>query len=148
MNKRILLCDDEITILKAAEFKLTSCGFEVECANDGLAGWEAIQRQRPDLLVTDCQMPRMNGLELIERVRSIPELQTLPIFMLTGKGFELSQEELAKKWNVIEVLGKPFSPRELVAKVIAALKLNEAPSMGVTFGDASQTPQNPAPLLP
>ena len=55
MTKRILLCDDEIHILRAAEFKLKKAGYDVCIAGDGEAAWEAIQRQKPDVLITDCQ---------------------------------------------------------------------------------------------
>jgi two-component system, OmpR family, alkaline phosphatase synthesis response regulator PhoP len=117
MTKRILLCDDEIHILRAAEFKLKKAGYDVEIALDGQEGWEAIERQRPDVLITDCQMPRMDGLELVRRVRELSETVDLPIFMLTAKGYELSHEELAGKWNVMAVIAKPFSPRELLQRV-------------------------------
>jgi two-component system alkaline phosphatase synthesis response regulator PhoP len=117
MTKRILLCDDEIHILRAAEFKLKKACYDVEIALDGQEGWEAIERQRPDVLITDCQMPRMDGLELVRRVRELSETVDLPIFMLTAKGYELSHEELAGKWNVMAVIAKPFSPRELLQRV-------------------------------
>jgi two-component system, OmpR family, alkaline phosphatase synthesis response regulator PhoP len=117
MAKRVLLCDDELHITKAAEFKLARAGYEVECACDGEFGWAAIQRAKPDLLITDCQMPRLNGLQLVQRIREHDELQSLPIFMLSGKSMELSHEELARRWNVRGVLGKPFSPRELLTLV-------------------------------
>lgn len=117
LGPRLILCDDEVHILRAAEFKLTRAGFRVECAGDGQEAWEAIVRERPDLLVTDYQMPRLNGLELIERVRNEPALADLPIIMLTAKGLELSQSDLAERWNVRAVLGKPFSPRELLRTV-------------------------------
>ena len=119
--KRVLLCDDEIHIIRAAEFKLARAGYEVECASDGEAGWQAIERQRPDLLVTDCQMPRLSGLGLIERIRSRPELCDLPIFMLTGKGLELPHDDLAAKWNVLAVIGKPFSPKDLLTRIDGVL---------------------------
>lgn len=117
MPKRLLLCDDEIPIVRAAEFKLKKAGYEVHIASDGQAGWELIQRIRPDMVITDCQMPRMNGLQLVERIRSEPSLQHLPVVMLTAKGFELRPEELAQKWNVLAVVAKPFSPRELLQMV-------------------------------
>ncbi|KKK62978.1 hypothetical protein LCGC14_2998950, partial [marine sediment metagenome] len=61
MSKRVLLCDDEIHILRAAEFKLKRAGYEVQTAGDGQEGWEAIEAQKPDILITDCQMPRLGG---------------------------------------------------------------------------------------
>ncbi len=58
----VLLCDDELHILRAAEFKLSRAGYEVQCAGDGQEGWEAIQRRKPDILVTDLQMPQHERL--------------------------------------------------------------------------------------
>jgi two-component system, OmpR family, alkaline phosphatase synthesis response regulator PhoP len=121
MTKRILLCDDEVHILRAAEFKLKKAGYEVETAGDGEEGWEAIQARKPDMLITDCQMPRLTGLGLLQRVREHAETAELPAIMLTAKGFELSHEELAEKWGVIAVVAKPFSPRELLERVNAIL---------------------------
>lgn len=114
MAKKILLCDDEPHILRAAEIKFVRAGFEVRCAADGVEGWQAIQEQHPDLVITDCQMPRMSGIELAERIHNTPETTHIPVIMLTGKGFELSHRELSEKFNVRTVLGKPFSPRELL----------------------------------
>ena len=117
MPKRILLCDDEVHILRAAEFKLKRAGFDVRVASDGQEAWELIEAQPPDILVTDYQMPRMDGFQLTQRVRENPDLEDLPILMLTAKGFEISHEELAQKWNVRVVIAKPFSPRELLQTV-------------------------------
>ena len=121
MTKRILLCDDEIHIMRAAEFKLKKAGYDVRIAGDGQEAWEAIQRQKPDLLITDCQMPRMDGLALVARVRENPETADLLIIMLTAKGFELSHDDLATQWNVLGVIAKPFSPRELLQRVSGVL---------------------------
>ena len=121
MIARILLCDDEVHIVRAAEFKLARAGYSVECAADGQAAWETISRERPDLLITDLQMPRLGGLELIERLRQRPETHDLPVIVITAKGFELKPHELAEKWGVLAVLGKPFSPRELLRLVESAI---------------------------
>ena len=117
MSAKVLLCDDEVHILRAAEFKLTRGGFDVRCAADGQEAWEEIERERPDMLITDFQMPRLNGLELIERLRARPDTRELPVIVLSAKGFELSLQELAEKWGVLAVLAKPFSPRELLRLV-------------------------------
>lgn len=121
MGKRILLCDDEIHILRAVEFKLNKAGYEVEIASDGEEAWKAIQKHQPDLLITDCQMPRMTGLELVRRMRNDPKTADIPVLMLTSKGFELSPEVLYKELGVIRVISKPFSPRELLQDVNAVL---------------------------
>jgi two-component system alkaline phosphatase synthesis response regulator PhoP len=121
MSKRILLCDDELHILRAAEFKFKRAGYEVVCANDGQEGWEQIEQQRPDIVVTDCQMPRLSGLGLAERIRQSPATADLPVIMLSAKGFELSLEELRSQYGIRCLMAKPFSPRELFARVEAVL---------------------------
>lgn len=123
----VLLCDDELHILKAAEFKLSKAGFDVECAGDGQQGWEAIQQRPPDILVTDLQMPRMNGYQLAERVRNNPATSEMPIIMLTAKGYEMSKEDVAAKFGITRVMNKPFSPRELLQTVQETLAGNAKP---------------------
>ncbi len=131
MPLRLLLCDDDLAIVRAAEFKLSRAGYEVECAGDGQAGWEAIQRQRPDLLVTDCQMPRMTGLQLCEAVRGDAATRDLPIIMLTAKGYELTEAEVRQRYGVLKLVAKPFSPRELLKSIDAVLRGdNPAPACG------------------
>jgi len=127
MTKHILLCDDEIHILRAAEFKLRKAGYDVRIANDGEEAWEAIQERKPDVLITDCQMPRLDGLSLVRKVRENPQTADLPIFMLTAKGYELSHDDLAAQWNVMAVIAKPFSPRELLQRVDAAIAQRDVP---------------------
>lgn len=114
MAHRILLCDDEIHILRAAQIKLVRAGFEVLCASDGQEAWDMILRERPDLLITDLSMPVMDGFELSRRVRENPDTNYLPVLMLTAKGFEATHQEMAEQCGVLAVLPKPFSSRELV----------------------------------
>jgi DNA-binding response OmpR family regulator len=121
MIKRILLCDDELHILRAAEFKFKRAGYEVVCAGDGQEGWERIEEQRPDIVVTDCQMPRLSGLGLAERIRQTPATADLPVIMLSAKGFELPSAELRSQYGIRYLMAKPFSPRELFARVEAVL---------------------------
>ena len=113
----ILLCDDELHILKAAEFKLSRAGFEVQCAGNGQEGWDAIQRRKPDLLVTDLQMPYMNGFQLVQKIRENAATCDLPVIMLTGKGYEMSKDEVTAHFGIMRVMNKPFSPRELLQTV-------------------------------
>ena len=127
MSKRILLCDDEVHILRAAEFKFRRAGYKVFCANDGEEAWELIQQHQPDVVVTDCQMPRLNGLGLAERIRAGEATAQIPVIMLTGKGFELSSQELKEHYGIRLLLGKPFSPRELFQHVEAVLGLGAPP---------------------
>ena len=117
MPKKVLLCDDQIHIVRTAEIKLARAGYEVRIAHDGEEAWESIQRDPPDVLITDVQMPGVDGFELTSRVRNNPATKTLPIVMLTAKGFELASREMIDRWGVVHIMAKPFSPRELARLV-------------------------------
>jgi two-component system, OmpR family, alkaline phosphatase synthesis response regulator PhoP len=117
MTKKVLLCDDEVPILRAAEFKIKKAGYDVRSASDGQEAWEMIQADRPDILVTDCQMPRLDGLGLVARLRQHDATRDLPVLMLTAKGYELHEEELARELNIRELIAKPFSPRKLLETI-------------------------------
>ncbi len=121
MTQHILLVDDELHIRRAAEFKLKR-QFNVACAEDGQEAWEMILEHRPDVLVTDLQMPRMNGIELIEHVRANEATADLPVILLTAKGFELQHDEVFLRLKVFQLVSKPFSPRELCKLVQMAIE--------------------------
>ena len=121
MARRVLLCDDEIHILRAAEFKIKRAGYSVRTAGDGEEAWQLIQDQLPDLLITDCQMPRLGGVGLVRRMREDRRTADVPVFMLTAKGYELSHEQLKSELGVAAVIAKPFSPRDLLKRVESIL---------------------------
>jgi DNA-binding response OmpR family regulator len=115
MPKRILICDDEIHILRAVSMKLRKTGFEVATCSNGEDGWNHSLEFAPHAVVTDYQMPVVNGLELCQRIRAHETMQNIPVFLLTAKGFELDHEELMSRYLVSQVIVKPFSPRDLVS---------------------------------
>ena len=132
MTKSVLLCDDEMHILRAAEFKLKRSGFDVTCTGDGEEAWESIREKKPHILVADYQMPRLDGMGLVARIREHDEFADIPVIMLTAKGFELAQREDADRYNVLAILAKPFSPRELlhcVQQVIETGSLDRPPAL-------------------
>jgi DNA-binding response OmpR family regulator len=133
MSQRILICDDEPHITLAVGMKLSKAGYQIEAVSDGQFAWEAIQRETPALVITDCQMPRMGGLELIEQMRSQPATSLLPVVMLTAKGFELDEKALAAELQVSHVVLKPFSPRALLQIVCELLG---APEVVASTGSA------------
>jgi two-component system alkaline phosphatase synthesis response regulator PhoP len=124
--KKILLCDDEVHILRAAEFKLKRAGYEVRCASDGQEGWEMIQQELPDVVVTDLQMPRMTGLDLARAIKENETTRHVPVLMLSAKGYEAEFTDQAKECGIIGVLAKPFSPRELLSIVQQILESGTA----------------------
>ncbi len=126
MSYRVHICDDEPHIVLAVSLKFSKAGFQVTTANDGQAAWESIQAEPPQLLITDLQMPRLDGLGLIKRLRSQPEFHDLPVILLTAKGFELEEDELRSEYGVSHVIAKPFSPRHLIVLANSLLDIPAA----------------------
>lgn len=112
MQQRIVTCDDHVHITKLVELTLRKSGFEVESYSDGLNAWNAIQDNPPSLLVTDFEMPHMDGMELCRKLKSSPDID-LPIIFLTARAFDLSPAQLQRDLGVTAVLHKPFSPKQL-----------------------------------
>ncbi len=115
MSQHIHVCDDEPHIVLAVSLKFSKAGFRVTSDNNGQAAWDSILRDPPHLVITDLQMPLLDGLGLIKNIRSHPDLKDIPVILLTAKGYELDEEELRVEYGVQQVLCKPFSPRELIS---------------------------------
>jgi CheY-like chemotaxis protein len=123
MSLRILICDDEPHILHAVSFKLSAGGFDVVQANNGREAMEWVESNTPDFVITDYQMPEVDGFEFCRFLRSRPETADVPIIMLTAKALELSEQVVKEQWKLEAVLMKPFSPRgllELIKKTLGA----------------------------
>jgi len=116
MSKKILVVDDEAHILHVVSMKLRNAGFEVITAVDGEEALELCASERPDLLITDFQMPFLSGLELCRRLRACEPTRDIPAIMLTARGFDLEPHDMADA-GIAAVLAKPFSPREVLQRV-------------------------------
>jgi len=114
--KRVLVVDDEIHIVHVVAIKLRNNGYEVLTAENGEQAYEIASTEKPDIIVTDCQMPVMNGLELVEKLRSDEELKNVPVIMLTARSFDID-EDIKQHLNISECLSKPFSPKELLRNI-------------------------------
>jgi DNA-binding response OmpR family regulator len=117
-----MICDDEPHIALAVGMKFRNAGFEVLSARNGQDAWELIQTRPPDLLITDCTMPRMDGVELCRRIRSLAALSQMPIFLLTARGLELDPFLVSNELRISKLILKPFSPRDLFHDVQVALQ--------------------------
>ncbi len=115
-TKKILVCDDEPHIVHVVAAKLRNAGFEVLTALDGAEALSAAQQHRPDLVITDYQMPFLSGLELCTKLREDENLCDTPAIMLTARGFSLGDGVL-EGTNVRRLLAKPFSPRAVLEAV-------------------------------
>jgi len=126
-RQRIVVIEDEEAIAAAVVQRLRGEGFDVEWADDGLAGVELCERFRPDLVVLDLMLPGVDGLEVCRRVQA--ERRT-PVLMLTARDDE-ADLLVGLAVGADDYLTKPFSPRELVARVRAVLRRVESPPVDV-----------------
>jgi DNA-binding response OmpR family regulator len=121
MNKKILIVDDEPNIVLSLEFLMKREGFEVSVARDGDEALARIRSDQPDLVVLDVMMPKRNGFEVCEEVRADPALAGVRILMLTAKGRE-AEVHKGLALGADAYVAKPFSTRELVARVKGLLE--------------------------
>jgi PAS domain S-box-containing protein len=120
---RILIADDNAD-MRDYMTRLLGDRWTIESVEDGVAALDAIKTKRPDLVLTDVMMPKLDGFGLLKAIRSDVELQDLPVIMLSARAGEEARVE-ALDAGADDYLTKPFSARELVARVGANLKLAE-----------------------
>lgn len=122
-SKRILVVEDDPAFAGVIRVTLEHRGWQVSVARDGQAAWELIEREKFDLLVSDCQMPRMSGEELCRRIHETPALTGLPMILVSAKRLEFDADELCRRCGIRGIFGKPFSPRQLARLVESELGL-------------------------
>jgi DNA-binding response OmpR family regulator len=121
MSAKVLVIDDEEDYRLIIRDIMSSAGFEVSSCADGQQGLEALAKQRPDLLIVDWMMPKMDGEAFCRAVRADEKFSDLPILMLTVR--QTTEEELeALHFGVDDFLPKPFKSQELLARVRAVLR--------------------------
>ena len=121
-HKKILIVDDESQITRVLRHSLTAHRYDVRTAADGVSGLETFHDWHPDLIITDLQMPEMDGIELCREVRKV---STLPIIVLSVRGEEKTKVE-ALDAGADDYITKPFGIDELLARVRAALRRTTA----------------------
>jgi DNA-binding response OmpR family regulator len=121
MTRKILIADDEPSIVTALEFLLKRSGYEVQIARDGDEALRLVEMMHPDLVLLDIMMPVKSGYEVCKQLRERPESRDVKIIMLTAKGRDA---EVAKGLTVgADVyITKPFSTRDLMGRIHALLK--------------------------
>jgi len=116
MAKSILAVDDSASIRQMVGFTLKSSGYEVVEAVDGMDGLEKAKGKSFSLVLTDQNMPRMDGLTLIKNLRSLPQYKTVPILMLTTESSDAMKQQ-GRAVGATGWLVKPFDPQKLVEVV-------------------------------
>ncbi|MFP3916546.1 response regulator YycF [Lysinibacillus telephonicus] len=124
MTKTILVVDDEKPIADILQFNLVKEGYQVICAYDGDEALEKIEEQQPDLMLLDIMLPKRDGMEVCREVR---KKYDFPIIMLTAKGSEIDKV-LGLEMGADDYVTKPFSTRELIARVKANMRRLKASS--------------------
>jgi len=122
MNKRkILIVDDEHDIVSLVSYNLKKEGFDVSSAFDGEEALKAVRKEKFNLIILDLMLPGIQGMELCNMLRSSEETSSIPVIMLTAKSEELDKV-LGLEMGADDYITKPFSPRELIARVKAVLR--------------------------
>ncbi|MDM8565037.1 response regulator [Candidatus Halobeggiatoa sp. HSG11] len=116
----IMIVDDSLSVRKSLSLLVEDAGFEVLLAKDGVEAIEVMNQSKPDVMLVDMEMPRMNGLELTAHVRANQATQSLPIFMITSRTTEKHKEQ-AKSAGVSAYLTKPYQETELLDLIDKAL---------------------------
>jgi len=115
-NNKILIADDEPYILRSLSFVLKKEGFDIETACNGEEALEKAQQFNPKILFLDVMMPKKDGYEVCNKLKSDPETKDIYIIILTAKG-QIIDKEKGLTTGADEYITKPFSPREIVNKV-------------------------------
>jgi two-component system alkaline phosphatase synthesis response regulator PhoP len=124
LTKRILIVDDDKSIVKIVRGYLEQAGFEVLAAYDGETAMHALRREKPDLLILDLMLPDRDGWEITRLIRADAALATTPIIMLTAR-IEDTDKIIGLELGADDYITKPFNAREVVARVRALLRRSQ-----------------------
>jgi DNA-binding response OmpR family regulator len=134
MTQQLLLIEDDVRLAEMVAEYLRGQGFAVSHCADAQSGLQAVQQQKPHLLVLDVMLPDLDGLEVCRRIRALPgEAARTPVLMLTAKGDPMDRI-IGLEVGADDYLPKPFEPRELLARIRAVLRRG----LGDTAAQAAQ----------
>lgn len=122
---QILVAEDDPVFRHVIAFTLKQSGLCVDAVGDGQKALELLKTGSYRLLITDHQMPICNGIELIEKVRDQAAYARMSIILCTARGLELDKEGLRNRFNLAEIMHKPFSPRMLADRARSLVERDE-----------------------
>jgi DNA-binding response OmpR family regulator len=120
MSARVLIAEDEASIVLSLEFLMRQCGYETRTARDGASAIGCIEDFRPDLVLLDIMLPGKSGFEVCEFIRAQPALAATRVLMLTARGSPID-EARGRAAGADDYVAKPFATRDLVARARALL---------------------------
>ncbi|OGW40839.1 MAG: hypothetical protein A2010_07700 [Nitrospirae bacterium GWD2_57_9] len=139
-GEKILNIDDSPTVQRLIEMILTSQGYKVVLASDGEAGIAMARAERPELILVDFVMPKMNGFQVCKALKEDPEFQDTPIILVTSKGDKVGSK-FVDVLGITEYFTKPFQPEELLAKIREVIDRRKAEARA---HPAARDPRRPA----
>jgi len=116
-RKKIMVVDDEETLVELVSAVMEEGGFEVIVAHDGKECLEKLKKAKPDLILLDMMMPGMSGREVCERIRKDPKTKDLKVIFLTVAKFSETGKDVLQKMKVADYITKPFDNDDLVRRV-------------------------------
>lgn len=136
---KILVIDDSRVIRMRVRDMLPQGNFEVLEAKDGIEGLNAIREQRPNLIMLDFLLPRMSGWEVFQEVQAKPELQHIPLVLMSGRKEEVT-EKITEPFEFFEFIQKPFEQKELIEAIKKAMAKARKPRPTAATAAPSATP--------
>jgi two-component system alkaline phosphatase synthesis response regulator PhoP len=136
-KKRILLIEDEEDIAALIKLQAEASGYKMHVEVDGINGYRAIEREKPDLVILDIMLPGQNGFDVCRKIKSSSELRTIPVIILTAKREELDMV-LGLELGADDYVAKPFSPKVLFSRITAVLRRSKEPEKAprmLAFGE-------------
>ena len=139
LKKRILLIEDEEDIAALIKLQAEMAGYKLFVETDGVSGFRAVERERPDLVILDIMLPGQNGFDVCRKIKSNSELRNIPVIILTAKDDEIDVV-LGLELGADDFVSKPFSPKVLFSRVKAVLRRRREPEAApktIKFGNYS-----------
>lgn len=146
MLPKILIVDDSKTIRMQVRDLLPKGNFDISEAGDGVEGFSRISQERPNLVLLDFFMPQMNGWEVLQRIKTQPDLQTIPVVVMTGRKEEVL-EHVPDLFDYYACIEKPFEQRTLMEAVKSALAKAKTRQMGTRSAESKPVNSPPSPGL-
>jgi len=126
---KLLLVEDEPDIADIIKLQAEIAGYKLVVETDGLNGWRAIEREKPDLVILDLMLPGQSGFEICKKIKNHPDLKTTPVIILSAKSEEIDQL-LGLEIGADDYMTKPFSPKVLFSKIKVILKRGQESEKG------------------
>ncbi|MEB3210502.1 MAG: response regulator [Leptolyngbyaceae bacterium] len=138
-NHKILVIDDSRVIRNMVRDMLPQGNFEVLEAKDGIEGLNSIRQDKPNLIMLDFLLPRMSGWEVFQNIQEQPELQKIPLVLMSGRREEVT-EKISEPFEFFEFIEKPFEQKELIEAIKSAMAKSRLPRPRAATTSAAAAP--------